>query len=82
LLQVEKQDDANIVVLSDVWLDQPVVFEKLRILFQGYSQAIVPIMFLFIGNFQSTPFLSNSNASKVYRGIILLKKIVSINWVY
>nr|CAI5846843.1 unnamed protein product [Callosobruchus analis] len=38
---------------SDVWLDQPVVLQKLQILFEGL-QDMPPIAFVFMGNFMST----------------------------
>lgn len=31
----ENAQDATIILISDVWLDQPKVFDKLRILFEG-----------------------------------------------
>jgi DNA polymerase epsilon subunit 2 len=68
LLEIEKKaEDVSFVVLSDVWLDQPQVFEKLRILFRGYSDAIIPTLFVFIGNFQSTPFVCSSLDTKSYK---------------
>ncbi|KAI8899654.1 DNA polymerase alpha/epsilon subunit B-domain-containing protein [Globomyces pollinis-pini] len=68
LLQLEKSsDEVSFVLISDLWLDQPQVFEKLRLLFEGYSEAIIPLAFIFIGNFQSTPFNYTSQESSAYR---------------
>ena len=36
VIKIEKTaEDATIIIVSDLWLDQPVVFEKLRVLFEG-----------------------------------------------
>ena len=43
------------VVISDLWLDVPEVFSKLRVLFQGYSDN-PPTAFILIGNFSSEPY--------------------------
>jgi DNA polymerase epsilon subunit 2 len=68
LLQIEKKaEDATFVILSDVWLDHSEVFDKLRVLFRGYSDAIIPILFVLIGNFQSTPFAFGSMEAKIYK---------------
>ncbi|KAJ1554511.1 DNA polymerase epsilon subunit 2, partial [Nowakowskiella sp. JEL0078] len=54
LIQIEKKhEDVTLVMLSDVWLDVPEVLAKLRILFEGYSNAIIPLAFIFFGNFTS-----------------------------
>lgn len=68
----KKEEDVSFVILSDVWLDQPIVLEKLKTLFQGYSEAITPLMFIFIGNFQSAPFTQSSTQSKAYKGFLIL----------
>lgn len=53
--EIEVGLDSMFVVLSDVYLDQSQVFEKLEILFNGY-QAIDPLpIFVFMGNFTSSP---------------------------
>ncbi|UYV60322.1 POLE2 [Cordylochernes scorpioides] len=46
--------DAMIVILSDVWLDQIKVLEKLQVLFTGYAN-MAPVCFLLLGNFLSQP---------------------------
>lgn len=51
-LEVKKQD-AMFVFISDVWLDNPKVMEKLDIIFMGYSDS-PPTAFVLMGNFQST----------------------------
>lgn len=76
LLKKIEESDPYFVMLSDVWLDQPKVFEKLRMMFEGnftphkgYSQAsIVPLLFLMIGNFQSTSYQNTGKAAKAYKG--------------
>ncbi|KAF0975023.1 hypothetical protein FDP41_005776 [Naegleria fowleri] len=63
----ELSKDAFIVVVSDVCLDKPNVFEKLGLLFDyfkwnqhnrvsGDRYELIPAIFLFIGNFISRPF--------------------------
>nr|CAD7454346.1 unnamed protein product [Timema tahoe] len=54
LMQHEKgNEDAMIVFLADVWLDHFKVMEKLRQLFQGYSE-FPPVAFVLMGNFLSS----------------------------
>ncbi|XP_054827711.1 DNA polymerase epsilon subunit 2 isoform X2 [Eublepharis macularius] len=54
----EENEDAMFVFLSDVWLDQAEVLEKLRIMFAGYS-SMPPTCFFFCGNFSSAPYGKN-----------------------
>ncbi|XP_050652866.1 DNA polymerase epsilon subunit 2 isoform X4 [Macaca thibetana thibetana] len=54
----EENKDAMFVFLSDVWLDQVEVLEKLRIMFAGYSPA-PPTCFILCGNFSSAPYGKN-----------------------
>ncbi|XP_073853447.1 DNA polymerase epsilon subunit 2 isoform X6 [Macaca fascicularis] len=59
LKQLEEENkDAMFVFLSDVWLDQVEVLEKLRIMFAGYSPA-PPTCFILCGNFSSAPYGKN-----------------------
>ncbi|XP_061463478.1 DNA polymerase epsilon subunit 2-like [Rhineura floridana] len=53
-----QEHDAMFVFLSDVWLDQAEVLEKLRIMFSGYS-SMPPTCFFFCGNFSSAPYGKN-----------------------
>ncbi|KAJ3262622.1 DNA-directed DNA polymerase epsilon, subunit B [Boothiomyces macroporosus] len=41
--------------------------EKLDVLFKGYSEAIIPFLFIFIGNFQSTSYVHSAAAATTYR---------------
>ncbi|XP_030754495.1 DNA polymerase epsilon subunit 2 [Sitophilus oryzae] len=59
--------DKMIVILSDVWLDHPQVFEKLDMLFNKMEQFVPPIAFVFMGN-----FLSESHGSEM---MVTLKKL-------
>lgn len=53
----ETNEDAMLVVLSDVWLDQPLVMAKLQTLFEGYAQMEPsPAAFVLMGNFTSQPY--------------------------
>uniref|UniRef100_A0A8C9G502 DNA polymerase epsilon subunit 2 n=1 Tax=Pavo cristatus TaxID=9049 RepID=A0A8C9G502_PAVCR len=54
----EENEDAMFVFLSDVWLDQAEVLEKLHTMFSGYSSA-PPTCFFFCGNFSSAPYGKN-----------------------
>uniref|UniRef100_A0A1E1X5R8 DNA polymerase epsilon subunit n=1 Tax=Amblyomma aureolatum TaxID=187763 RepID=A0A1E1X5R8_9ACAR len=45
-------DNALLVLLSDVWLDQPKVLSRLRVLFAGFAQG-PPACFVLAGNFLS-----------------------------
>ncbi|KAG5866920.1 hypothetical protein JTB14_013530 [Gonioctena quinquepunctata] len=45
--------DKLMLFFSDVWLDHPLVFEKLEFLFEGF-QDMSPIAFVFMGNFMSS----------------------------
>ncbi|XP_061174005.1 DNA polymerase epsilon subunit 2-like [Saccostrea echinata] len=65
LKQVEQDNrDAMFVFLSDVWLDQVKVIEKLRMLFTGYSD-FPPTCFILCGNFISAP--QESHRAKVLK---------------
>ncbi|CAL1265682.1 unnamed protein product [Larinioides sclopetarius] len=59
----EANTDAMFVFLSDVWLDQLQVMQKLHILFAGYS-LMPPTCFVFIGNFLSLPIIGSQ--SKIF----------------
>lgn len=52
LSQAVGTDDAMIVFLSDVWLDSPLIMQKLQTLFIGYSEC-PPHAFVMCGNFLS-----------------------------
>lgn len=59
LKDMEKENtDAMFVILSDVYLDQPRVMDKLRTMFTGYS-TMPPSLFILCGNFNSQPYGSN-----------------------
>ncbi|XP_046995901.1 DNA polymerase epsilon subunit 2 isoform X1 [Schistocerca americana] len=54
LLKIEEEnEDATIVFIADVWLDNVKVLEKLSTLFQGYSEC-PPVAFVLMGNFLSS----------------------------
>ncbi|XP_065176376.1 DNA polymerase epsilon subunit 2-like [Sycon ciliatum] len=55
LAALEKEnEEMSIVLLSEVWLDQSMVLDKLRVLFTGFAEA-PPAAFVFCGNFCSMP---------------------------
>nr|XP_019591612.1 PREDICTED: DNA polymerase epsilon subunit 2 isoform X2 [Rhinolophus sinicus] len=59
LKQLEDDNkDAMFVFISDVWLDQVEVLEKLHTMFSGYSPA-PPTCFILCGNFSSAPYGKN-----------------------
>ncbi|XP_033106348.1 DNA polymerase epsilon subunit 2-like [Anneissia japonica] len=54
----QDNDNAMFVFISEVWLDQLKVRQKLQTLFSGLSD-MPPTCFVFCGNFTSTPYGSN-----------------------
>jgi DNA polymerase epsilon subunit 2 len=54
-VMLDETPGAMIVVISDLFLDEPKVMEKLPLLFAGYSDC-PPVAFVFMGNFSSTPY--------------------------
>jgi DNA polymerase epsilon subunit 2 len=65
LTEYEKQRHM-LVVLSEVWLDDPAVLGHLRTLFSGFEQ-YVPKAFIFLGSFFSRPFGKKADDSVTYR---------------
>ncbi|CAH2328320.1 DNA polymerase epsilon subunit 2 [Pelobates cultripes] len=54
----EENEEVMFVFVSDLWLDQVEVIEKLHVMFSGYSSA-PPTCFIFCGNFSSAPYGKN-----------------------
>ncbi|KAF5892253.1 DNA polymerase epsilon subunit 2, partial [Clarias magur] len=54
----EENEDAMFVIISDLWLDNVEVLDKLQTMFSGYS-AMPPTCFIFCGNFSSAPYGTN-----------------------
>ena len=55
-----EQQDATIVLLSDVWLDRTLVLQKLDFIFRVYEEEmVIPKMFIFMGSFLSYKFGSS-----------------------
>ncbi|XP_077993306.1 DNA polymerase epsilon subunit 2-like [Glandiceps talaboti] len=50
-----ENEDAMFVFLSDVWLDQLTVRQKLHTMLSGFAE-VPPVAFIFCGNFTSTPY--------------------------
>lgn len=68
LNQLEEEElkhgqDNMFVVLSDVHLDKPSVLTKLETLFEGFADMEPLPIFIFMGNFTSTPIRSGSSGS-------------------
>lgn len=61
----EGADDSMFVILSDVHLDKPAVFEKVQSLLEGFAE-IVPDVIVFMGNFISAPFGHGADDRKLY----------------
>lgn len=57
LKQMELQaKNARFVIISEVWLDQPQILERLKTLFDGFNaQGSLPELFILIGPFSSNP---------------------------
>jgi len=65
--RIEIEDEgAMFVVVSDVWLDKPIVIERLRQMFDGYSTMEPPPIFVFMGNFLSQPYGADTNS--IFKG--------------
>ncbi|KAG8201544.1 hypothetical protein JTE90_011219 [Oedothorax gibbosus] len=54
----QENSEAMFVFVSDVWLDQLKVMQKLHVLFAGYSM-MPPTAFVLIGNFLSLPIVGS-----------------------
>ncbi|KAI9355246.1 DNA polymerase alpha/epsilon subunit B-domain-containing protein [Pilaira anomala] len=69
LLKIEEttNNDITFVIISDLHLDQPKVMKALRIILDGYSNAQVPLAFIFIGNFSSKPFRYSASQTSEYK---------------
>ena len=52
---LEKNSEAMLVFISDLFLDDPKVLSKLGRLFSGYNE-YPPVAFIFMGNFSSAPY--------------------------
>ena len=57
---LEQNQGAMLVFLSDVFLDDAVVLQKLNSMFAGYSDS-PPTAFVFMGNFLSAPYGASKN---------------------
>jgi hypothetical protein len=49
------EESSNMVILSDVYLDNSEVFEKITELFEGFKED-PPLLFVFIGSFIEKPY--------------------------
>lgn len=48
--------NARFVIISEVWLDQPQILDRLKLLFDGFNaQGSLPELFILIGPFSSNP---------------------------
>lgn len=67
LLELEQAAvDAMIVILSDVFLDDPRVIAGLRLIFDGYLEdGVVPTAIVLMGSFLSHPFGQRSNDAAI-----------------
>ncbi|KAL0269277.1 UNVERIFIED_CONTAM: hypothetical protein PYX00_007072 [Menopon gallinae] len=70
-----KNPDAMIVFISDVWLDKLEVREKLRVLFSGFKEH-PPLAFVLIGNFLFS-HKGPQNAENLKAGLKALSEIIS-----
>lgn len=48
-------------------MDQPRVMKALRIILEEYNDSIIPLAFIFIGNFSSKPFKYSASHSQEYK---------------
>ncbi|XP_064617729.1 DNA polymerase epsilon subunit 2-like [Liolophura sinensis] len=75
LKQLEENADSMLVFLSDVWLDDTRVMDKLRLLFSGYAE-FPPTCFVFCGNFLSASY-GNSHSSILKENLQSLGNLIS-----
>lgn len=71
LIEMEtKAKNSRFVILSDVWLDQPKVLERLKMLFEGFNaQGNLPELFILMGPFSSNPPKDGPRAWSHYQDI-------------
>lgn len=62
--EIDHGEDGMFVVLSDVYLDNPAVIEKIERMLEGYSDFNPLPIFVFMGNFTSKPLSSASEGTK------------------
>jgi DNA polymerase epsilon subunit 2 len=68
---IESDPNQLMLIVSDVWLDQSGVLQKIRELLAGYSlSGIVPLAIIFMGDFLSEPFAYDGTTAKKYKGIL------------
>ncbi|KAH9505546.1 DNA polymerase epsilon subunit 2 [Bulinus truncatus] len=90
LAQIETENtDAMFVLISDIWLDNSRVMDKLNVLFKGYSE-FPPTAFIFCGNYLSSPvvlsqakmltdcFRELGNMLSNYPNIIKMSKLIFV----
>lgn len=78
LMAAEQQNNEDMFVfLSDVWLDQVEVLDRLKRLFAGYS-AMPPTAFVMMGNFlQSPPGSTTAYCNKLIEHFKILAEMIS-----
>ena len=66
--QGDVPSSATMVLASELHLDNPLILQKLRTLFDGYSaNQFMPELFVFVGNFHSVPLDSLGTNSNAYQ---------------
>lgn len=69
--RIESDENIIFIILSDVWLDQPRVLDRLRKLFEGYmTTEWIPAAFILMGDFVSEPFTYNGVMFQKYKGVL------------
>uniref|UniRef100_A0A7S4I565 DNA polymerase epsilon subunit n=1 Tax=Odontella aurita TaxID=265563 RepID=A0A7S4I565_9STRA len=63
--EIRHGQDGEFVILSDLHLDNPVVFEKLEKMFDAYQDLTPLPIFVFMGNFSSKPLTSAREGPKM-----------------
>lgn len=72
MAQIEERPEHTVVFVSDVHLDSKRVLDKLDTIFTGFAALKVPpVAFVLMGNFSSTPVLSEGDMIQKYKGIVL-----------
>lgn len=71
---MSEQEDATLIFISDINLDNPKVMEKLSTLFTGYAED-PPTAFVFMGNFSSKPYGPSRN-QKIKESFVALGDLI------
>ena len=77
MTEVEQNDLNSIIFLSDLHLDSKRVLDKLETIFAGFAALEdPPVAFVMMGNFSSTPVLSEGEIIQKYKGSVYFDDLI------